>query len=88
MLKPLIMALGLGCWKSFYDRYLDVTNLKMVNHQAHDHFSFEGVYSAAQILRKSSSKGIVQIELCIQIYTSSILVKFKFSVRTSIFRVA
>ena len=70
VLKPLIMALGLDVGKVSMTGMYDVTNSKTVNHQTHDHLNFEGIYCAAQILRKSSSKGIAKIELCIQIYTN------------------
>ena len=59
------MALGLDVGKVSMTGIYDVTNSKMVNHQAHDYLTFEEIYSTAQILRKSSSKGIAKIELCI-----------------------
>ena len=62
VLKPLIMPLGLDVGKVSMTGMQDVTNSKMVNHQTRDHLDFGGIYSTAQILRKSSSKGIAKIE--------------------------
>ena len=61
------MALGLDVGTVSMAGMYDVTNSKMANHQTHDYLNFEGMYPTAQILRKSSSKGIAKIEECLHI---------------------
>ena len=57
VLKPLIMALGLDVGKVSMTGTYDVTNLKI---------DFEDRCSTAQILWKSSSKGIAKVGLCLK----------------------
>ena len=52
------MALGLDVGKVSMAGMYDVTNSTMGKQQTHDYVKFEGIYSTAQILWGSSSKGI------------------------------
>ena len=58
------MALGLDVGKVSMTGTYDVTNLKIGKLQTWKSWKFEGRCSAAQILRKSSSKGIAKVGLC------------------------
>ena len=82
------MVLGLDAGKVSMTGMYDVTSSNIGNHQTKDYLDSEEIYSIAQMPRKSASKGIAKIGLCIEKYSISIVLKLKLSFRTSIFRAA
>ena len=73
VLKPLIMALRLAVGKVSMTGTYDVTNSNIEKHETQGCSNFEAVYSTAQVLRKSSSKGIANMGLCIKKYHNSLI---------------